>query len=226
MKRVLALFLLQAVMCMQPARSDEISDYYSKLHKNLEREHWIPILIPRGEKVGNVYDVHTLQFLADNKTCFPKLSPPAPQESAVPSLTISSNVNGALAAGLTNVATAEAQLGSADSVVMEYEDVTVVSMPALTLAGLFDPKRCKFLEAQVDATRNGKPYSGQASYLVLGEVMSARRNIKLNYRDSGKAQIELTNWQKFLRLAGITASARIEGGADTTVVVTARHLPA
>jgi hypothetical protein len=205
------------------AQSDPLTEFYNTMQKDFEKQHLIPIVIPRGETVGNVYNIRNLQFVADSKTCFPRLVLPTTQESDLPTLTTSNDINGALAAGLTNVATAQAQLGKADGVTMEFTDVTVLSAPALTLVSAFDPNSCKFLQAEVEATRNGTPYSGDASYLVVGEVMYAKRNLSFTYKDSGKASVELSNWQKFLALTGLTASASINADAQSTVVVVTKN---
>lgn len=204
-------------------RSDPLSDFYAALQKAFEKDHLIPVVIPRGETVGDVYNIHNLQFVADGRTCFPNMVLPPRQESALPTLTTSADINGALAAGLTNVATAQAQLGKANAMTMEFTDVSVLSVPALTMVGAFSQSACHFLEPEIQSTQNGTPYGGAASYLVVGEVFYAKRNISFTYNDNGKANVELSNWQKFLQLTGLVASASINANAQSTVVVTTKN---
>jgi hypothetical protein len=202
------------------ARGDAVQDYYDVMTSYFKGSHWIPVVIPRGEQIGNVYNVRNLQFVADGKTCFPQLMLPVPMSTVLPTTATGGNVNGALAAGVKDVATAEAQLGASEGVNIELFDPEVSAFPAVTLATLYDPQKCRFLQKEIESTLAGTPFIGDTLHVVVGEILFAKRKITANYKNNVSAKAELSNWQRFIRLVGLSASADISTQSDRSVTVT------
>jgi hypothetical protein len=206
------------------ARADPVEDYYELLQTYFKGSHWIPIIIPRGEQIGNVYNIQNLQFVADGKTCFPRLTVPAPSASTIPNAAKGKKINGALALGAKDVAAAEAQLGTSDEMSLQFTDPHVISVSALTMANAFDSKKCKFLKSEVEATLSGQSLTGETANLVLGEILFAKRSLVLSYSDEAKAKAELSNWQRFIKLIGLTASASVDAQSGRSISVTTSEL--
>jgi len=215
-----------SLMFAAVAQADAVQKYYDEMRKFFEGTHWLPLIIPRDEQIGNVYNIRTFQFVADGKTCFPKLTIPALKSTVLPSRTLGSNINGALAVGVKDVAAAEAQLGVSDAVTFQLLEPQVMAVPAMTLVNLYDSQRCKFLEKQVEATRTGAALASDTAHLVLGEILFAKRNILFTYKDNAKASAEVSNWQRLFRVFGLNASASIAAQSDNSVaVLTPSSLP-
>lgn len=208
------------------ARADAMEDYYALLQTYFKGSHWIPIIIPRGEQIGNVYNIRNLQFVADGKTCFPKLKMPALSASTIPNATKGKKINAALALGAKDVAVAEAQLGTSDEMSLQFTDPHILAVSAVTLANAFDSKKCRFLRSQVEATLSGQSLTGETANLVLGEILFAKRSLVLSYADGAKAKAELSNWQRFIKLVGLTASASVDTQSGRSIsVITSELLP-
>lgn len=220
----LVILIVYVVTVPRVARADAIEDYYSLLQNYFKGSHWIPIIVPRGEQIGNVYDVRNLQFVADGKTCFPKLKLPALSTTTLPEATKGKTINGALALGAKNVAAAEAALGTSDDMRLQFTDPHVLAVSAVTLANLYDLKKCKFLKSQVEATLSGQPLTGETSNLVLGEILFAKRSLQMSYTNGAKAKAELSNWQRLIKLIGLSATATVDAQSDRSLSVTTSDL--
>jgi hypothetical protein len=174
---VARLLFLAGCLSMVPgaALADAVEDYYALLQAYFKGSHWIPIVVPRGEQIGNVYNIRNLQFVADGKTCFPKLKAPALLVSTIPNAAQGKKINGALALGVKDVAAAEAQLGASDEMSLQFADPHVLAVSAVTLANAFESRKCRFLKSQVEATLSGQSLTGETANLVLGEILFAKQ---------------------------------------------------
>ncbi|MCP3460718.1 hypothetical protein [Bradyrhizobium sp. CCGUVB23] len=224
--RVAARLFFAGCLSMAPgvARADAVEDYYALLQEYFKGSHWIPIIIPRGEQIGNVYNIRNLQFVADGKTCFPKLKVPAPTASTVPDAAKGKKINGALALGVKDVAAAEAQLGKSDEMSLQFTDPHVLAVSAVTLANSFNSAKCRFLKSQVEATLSGQSLTGETANLVVGEILFAKRSLVMSYADGAKATAEVSNWQRFIKLIGLTASASVDAQSGRSISVTTSEL--
>lgn len=199
-------------------RRNEFDEYYEKMRQYFAPLHWIPILIPRGEQVGNVYNLENLSFVADRKLCFPKVS--LPQESpsgGLPSLIVENNANASLALGIRYVADAKGNLQNASRIEILFTEVKVSSLPALRLANALDVKKCKFLKAEIDAARNeNKSAMGD---IVIGELLIAKKTVRITYNDQAGLSTSVSQLQNLIRIAGLAASAKAERGKTNIVTV-------
>jgi hypothetical protein len=210
---------LISVGIAEPSHGDTVQDYYGTLVAFFKPQHLIPTIIPRDEQPGNVYEMSNLRLLADRNSCFPGLVIPNATDTILPHVAVKRGLNAGLALGVDTLASADASLGAAEETNIEFTDAKSVEVPAMTLIAQYNPQNCTFLQAEVDATKQFVPMQGGVPLLVIGEVISAKRNLRFVYNDSAKAKAELSLWKGLISRFGVKASANADAASDRSVLV-------
>lgn len=190
---------------------------YKSLLARFSPLHLIPIAVPRGEEVGGVYGLPSMEYLADRKTCFPKLILPRSSPTVLPSVQIGNDVGAALTLGLT-AADISAAGTHVQNVVITFQDAKVVAAPSMTIANAYRQESCPFLKGIIGSFRQGDRASTPAN-LVVGEVYVARRTITITYDNKAGVEAGLSRWRKALKLANLNAKADISGGSSFEIKV-------
>jgi hypothetical protein len=217
---VLFLIVSTAIISFSPeySHADDLSLYYQFARSVFAPEHLIPIVIPENEAVGNVYLEPGHNFQADVHRCFPKLRLPKAAKTIIPSITVNRSIDGGVVLGIPQALSANIEIGAIESAIVQFPGASIISVPSLSLADSFDRQKCPFLAAEIDSvlTDSSKVTS---PFLVVGEVVSAQREVKLTFSDGGSAKAGLLNLKSFFKRFGLEASAQIDGDSTKSVVV-------
>lgn len=209
----------------QPAAPDPSTPLAEQLQKQLEPYRLRPILVPRGEQVGDVYDASTSILLAASQDCFPRLAPrrtPGQLPGAV-----TENASG-LAAALGVSGPVGAEIGGGDGnrwrFELSFRDVeaslaSVVQLRQGLQRGIAECDALRpYLESlEAAGARPGgrriaaAPASGPPP-LLLGTVFLARRVLRVSLDSQRSAAARLSLPQALLNLLGAQFQAKAGAG--------------
>jgi len=185
----------------------------------------VPVLLPRGQKVGDVYDTQDFRLLSSSSECFPNLKPSGPIPGDLPAVSLDIDTSVAIAVGVPSLASADASLGTSRQVHITYSDVRVSTASIGEISHAYSAAKCPSLSALVHNTYVAA--APDSPPLVLGEVYSAKKTITFALKRSagGGATFDLS---KFLSRIGMSASVTAKGKADagdSITVVSNQVLP-
>jgi hypothetical protein len=115
--------------------------------------HLAPIIIPQGERVGDIIDVINATLIASADDCFPNLKP-RQSSSQLPTIVISSEKELAAALGAGTIAEASGEVRAARTFTLDFEDVRVerVSLLQLRSALKTNVPECNSIRPFIDAS--------------------------------------------------------------------------
>jgi hypothetical protein len=180
----------------------------------LEKYGLAPIIVSRGERVGDTFDSTTLRLIAGVDDCFPSLAP-RKVPAQLPSVTGEKGQGLAAALGVANVADAE---GNADAVTkyeLTFSNVQAVtaSMVQLRTALRSGVPECEALRRYLAVTNmDGKSIEPPDNAPVLiGTLFMAKRTVRITL--SSKASAKVSFGERILKWLGIGGSfqARASG---------------
>jgi hypothetical protein len=124
--------------------------------------HLAPIIIPEGEKVGDIIDVNNATLIAGVDDCFPGLKP-RQTSSQLPAITLHSEKGLAAALGASPIAEASGKVQAGHIFILDFEDVQVerVSLYQLRNSLRNNAQECNTVRPFLDAS-----YSAAAPLLV------------------------------------------------------------
>jgi len=111
---------------------DSLTSFVEQERGLLARFHMIPIVVPRGERVGNSYDRETSILITNTDDCFPKLQI-RKDHGQLPSMTAYSEQGLAAALGAGGIADAEGGTSSKRVYVLSFRDVEVQNASVVAL---------------------------------------------------------------------------------------------
>ncbi|HYZ32907.1 MAG TPA: hypothetical protein VE684_11585 [Crenalkalicoccus sp.] len=166
----------------------------------------VPVLLPRGQDVGDVIASLDGGFVARADECFKDLVP-REAESSLTAVDVSWNAAAQIALGVEAVAAAEAQGRAEDRVQVRFEQVTSRSA---SLAQLRSHVRPGVLpEVTLLLAADAVEFERAPDWLLVSEVLSAVTVVRVARARGGGGKAELS----FLgRLFG--AAAKAEGGGN------------
>jgi hypothetical protein len=182
----------------------------------------VPVLLPRGQDVGDVISGLDGSFMARADECFSGLVP-REQPSTLPAIDVSWNAAAQIALGVEAIAAGEAQGSAEDRVQVRFEKV---SSRAASLTHLRQHVRPRVLpEVALLLAADAVEFERAPDWLLIGEVLTAVTVVRVSRSRStgGKASLGFLE-----RLFG--RAARAEGGGDLTsasvaTIVTETPLP-
>ncbi len=174
--------ICQAQERTRPPQSTEVPP---DLLKFLEMEksvfgqfHLAPIIIPEGERVGDIIDVIDATLIAPADDCFPNLKP-RQSSSQLPTIVISSEKELAAALGAGAIAEASGEVRAARTFILDFEDVRVerVSLLQLRSALKTNVPECNSIRPFIDAS-----YPSEATRLkgVKNLLVGAKTSIAMD----------------------------------------------
>jgi hypothetical protein len=140
--------------------------------------HLAPIIIPQGERVGDIVDATNATLIASADDCFPSLKP---QEtpSQLPAIEIASEKELAAALGATASAEASGEVRSGRTFSLDFQDVRVerASVFQLRIALRKDAPECNSIRPFIDATYPSLSKVTKTDKLLVGtrKVIAADR---------------------------------------------------
>lgn len=180
----------------------------------------IPIMTPRGEKVGHVYDSGDLRLLADASNCFPTLKLQTPARTTFPAALIAADANLALALGVPNIASANAAFNTVRTVQIGFEDVEVSLATVAALRQSFARTACPDLTAIIGEKYVKTPASSPP--LIIAEVYTGRRRVTFTAAPSGSAGVNVEDLKSLIAKVGlkisVEAKAKAAGSQQFTLI--------
>jgi hypothetical protein len=120
--------------------------------------------------------------------------------------------------GFPQVAQAELAVLAADGFEVEFRDIEVTMASLLDMAGALAPTCAELapLLRPFAVLPAGAPLP---NFLVVGEVLTARRTIRLNMSLGGSAQVQVDGVRRLLQRIGLDLTARVSPTADSRYAV-------
>jgi hypothetical protein len=202
--------------------------------------HLAPIIVPEGEKVGDLIDASTTSLIARAEDCFSGLSP-RNDPSLLPSISTLSEKGVAAALGIGgDLVSGGGEVSEGQSFVLEFKDVQVQKVSLVQLRKSFrkDIPECQQVRPFIDATytpsldaikkrhpkiaeisktiadRQGTIIADSPPPLLLGTVFTARRAIRIETSRILDAKAKLSLGQRFLEKLGLGDSFTISGSGN------------
>jgi hypothetical protein len=206
-------------------------DVFKSEKQIFEKAHLTPIIIPHGERVGDIYDVNNATLIATAADCFPGLTPQR-TASVLPQRLIQSEKGLGAALGVADIAEANSQIEGNHAFVLDYEDVYVERVSQLQLRNtlvkdsIFECDKVKPFMSHDEAVR--KIVSRAPPPLLIGEVFYARRvvHVQTKYKLSGGVQLSFGD--KILRSFGLLAKFKVaatDGSSNSFDLVGQQSIP-
>jgi hypothetical protein len=153
------------------ASAEALASYRRDMLSYFRSHYLLPIIVPEGQSVGDVYSADFWSLEERAKSCFPTLSatPPAPAPIDLPMLAPSAASSAALAAGLSDLA----RQGVAPRTALLFADATVTTASKGELRRALS-KDCAYLTPILEEQTVGK---GGPVKIILGRVVHARKSV-------------------------------------------------
>lgn len=182
----------------------------------------VPILIPRGQSVGDVISGLDGNYVARADECFSGLAP-REEPSALPSVDVTWDAAAQIALGLEAVAAGEAKGSAEDRVKVSFKEV---SSQAASLVQLRLRVRPRVLpEVARLLSPEAAEFEGAPDWLVIAEVLTAVTAVRVSRSRSGGGKASLGFLE---RLFGRAAKAEAGGdlkSASVATIVTETPMP-
>jgi hypothetical protein len=191
---------------------------YAPFVKHLNELGLIPVLVPRDQEVGNVYNPETLEFVYRRADCFPRLNVGEATSTILPSINKESDFEMSLAAGIPVAGNANISAKFDRVLSISFEDVKYQLATATDLRKAFDQISCPDLEAIVKGTK--MPVNqGAKPLLIISEVYTGKRKVVLRTVQGADATVAASDLSKLLSKIGIpvNASAKVESNGESIV---------
>jgi hypothetical protein len=197
----------------QPANAeDSFQRFREVLIDYFAEQGYLPVIVDRGYRIGDVVNVDGVNLFARAATCFPKLKVPPPVKSSLPDVVRTDGAG--LSFGLKLRQMFDSSVGGdlARRIEIKFSEVTVASVTLLDLRAALDRKACPQIAPLVDGTL-APLQPNQAPYFVVSEVMAGQREAKLEFANRADLAVKT---KELARLAG-SADLSVRASGDGTV---------
>lgn len=229
---LLVLFLFQTNARAEDrptSRAPGVNEISNVLKTNLEIYHLAPIVVPQGEKVGDLIDLNSGSLIAGAEECFPKLKPRA-AASMLPEIAIASERELAAALGVDagNVANADGSKRIDQKFSLDFDNVRVerVSVLQLRIALKRKVPECELVRPFLE--RGARLISDRQLPLLIGMIFFARRVIHVTTTDTRAAEAKVSLVDSLMKKLGLhggfKAEARGEEQTSTNIDIVAKEI--
>lgn len=170
----------------------------------------VPIIVPRGQEIGDVFDASTLQFVFAARDCFPGIKPTI-RPSTLPSFESASLEAGFLAVGVPAVANASVTEGIERSTQIGFTDLQVATISEADLKKAFNAAACPELDAAVN-TRATTWFGRQL--VIIGELYLGHRSLQLDLRQNVDVKAKIKDLATLFATGGIPVDISTSLRAD------------
>lgn len=161
-----------------PAIPPELIKIFETENSVFGQFHLAPIIIPEGERVGDIIDVINATLIASADDCFPNLKP-RQSSSQLPTIGISSEKELAAALGAGAIAEASGEVRAGRIFILDFQDVRVERVSLLQLRSALKKNvlECNSIRPFIDAS-----YPSEATRLkgVKKRLVGAKTSIVLD----------------------------------------------
>jgi hypothetical protein len=147
----------------------------------------VPVIVPRDQKVGDVYDLNTLQFIHNQKDCFPNLQTKT-TPSSLPSLTDVSKESAFISMDIPIVMGTKLSASVAEKATISFSNVFVTYATQDQLHDAFNKQACADLEPTLDGQAK-RWFSSDPQFLVIGEIYVGTRIAQLQLEQGVDADV-------------------------------------
>ncbi len=181
----------------------------------------LPIIVPEGQRVGDIYNPSDNWVLKDRASrCFPKLDLAAAEPSVLPDVILNSVDEAGTALGLAKLLNLSASTDRQQRVVVAYSDVTFTRASQGELRDALDAK-CEYLRPIVDETV--VPPADVDVKVIIGKVFYARPIVFFATEDAAAAKAQLDSLSKVLPTAAALALRGLDADASVSLGFGQRH---
>jgi hypothetical protein len=174
-----------------------------------------PVLLPRGQRVGDIYDMQNGILFGRAAECFPGLQATF-EPTTLPTIRRSAGADLEAAIGLGAVANATLNAEASRGFELSFEDARVASATLVSLGERLSPV-CAFvrpmLRLEPAAFLQAENDLSFRRFLVVAEVYEARRVIRLRQQTAGDAQASASRITQLLARIG---SSQLRGSVSVT----------
>jgi hypothetical protein len=195
-----------------PARSqvNALESFRSALIDYFKVLNFVPVLVDRGYKTGDVIEADGVNLMARAAQCFPDLKEPPAVEQSLPSAVQTDSAAVSFGLKLRQLFDSNAGANLVKNIRLSFTEVTIVAVTRLDLMKALDRTACGDISALVDGTavpvdRTWKPR------FVVSEVMSGMREATLTFADNANLQAKLDKIAQEFGNAELTVRAGTDG---------------
>ncbi len=234
----------QSANAQQPATEVDknppqgVASFVAELRELFAPFHIIPIIVPRGEQVGDFFDRQANILLASADDCFPKLKIRT-QQGQLPSVFTVSSRGLAAALGASGVLEAEGGAAHKQTYTLSFRDVEVHTASVVQLRNALptkSPQECELIRPFLQALGSAKPTPAVSIPglkaplrrvatvkadskppqipIVIGTVFYARRVLRVDVIETLSGEANLSLGQKLLQGLGLGSAFKISTKAD------------
>jgi len=192
--------------------ADQLTEYRRVLLTYFKAFNLLPIVLPAGQKPGDVFDMKQVGVLKSrSEECFPTLVQPASVPSALAYTFQLDSAKAGLALGLQNIGSVNLSSDFEQTVTVSYTDVrvTAVSQQALS-AALSDS--CRDVAAVVRESDLPLQQSNQPALLaIVGTLVTAKREIFIGTKQSFDVKTSVDKLSSVFLASGIGSTLKVIG---------------
>jgi hypothetical protein len=208
-RQILLVFLL-FLAANETSASPDLQRALEPIVQYFNSQQLIPIVIPRAQQIGNVYDLDSKRFLHTQKDCFPNLQYQT-TPSSLPDLSTNSNESGLLSIGLPLVADTTFKANIEQVVSIGFTNVQVQFVPEAELKRRYDAVACPELSVML---QGGSSSWFQRTVLVIGELYSGRRLVTLELTEGVNVAARIKILTTLLAARGV--AVEVSAGTDAS----------
>jgi hypothetical protein len=164
-----------------PARAeDSFQRFRSVLIDYFVEQGFLPVLVDRGYRVGDVVNVDGINLYARSTRCFPHLKVPRPTRASLADVVNIDTASMSLGLRLRQIFNSSVGADLARRIQIKFTDVSVTSVALLDLRDALDRAACPEIAPLVDGTL--EPLQpGEQPFFVISEVLSGKREARLEF---------------------------------------------
>ncbi len=175
---------------------------------------YLPVLVDRGYKVGDIVNVDGVNLYARAGRCFPKLKVPAATAASLVDVVNTDSAGMSLGLRLRQIFDSSVGADLARRIQIRFTDVSVTSVALLDLRDALDRHACPEIAPLVDGTL-GPLQPGEQPFFVVSEVMSGKREARLEF--AARADLAVKTEQIMRQAAEAKLAVRASG--DGSVIL-------
>lgn len=185
---------------LPPTVEDDVQRFNRVLLEFFRPHFMLPIAIPAGQAVGDVYEFGTWVLAERARTCFPGLVEPRTGSTSLPAVTRVAASHVGFALGLDRLLDLQGAVGTERAVEMRFRDVRYSEVAKGDLRRTLSTA-CEQLRPVVEEQRD-RIEPGRPPPVVIGRLISGRKQVFVGLRDTGEVAARADALKAALTAAG------------------------
>jgi len=215
------MFILLAACVAAPAGADDsFQRFRSVLVDYFAEQGYVPVIVDRGYRIGDVVNVDGVNLFARSASCFPKLKVPAPVKTALPDVVRVDDAGMSFGLQLRQMFNSSVGADLARRIEIRFSDVSVSSVTLLDLRAALDRKACPEIVPLVDGTLT-PTQPAQRPYFVVSEVLVGQREAKIEFATRADLALKTKELLRYAASANVAVKAGNDGVVSLATLTTA-----